>query len=194
MCKICVVVFALRRSVSFYSARVDTPRAPLCKGSCREATEGLCGTIFRVGKCIGEKVRGNDFAVESSGFDRTSAKWGQNGHGTFGRWAHREVCHYNPSVSFADSSPYTGEPLPRTASAPLATAQTAQQISNLSLCGIIRSPYSFFLTPHPYGHSCHRLRRRSAPPAAAGPGPGSGQLPSPGCRSPWPCRLSAGNF
>ena len=112
----------------------DTPRAPLCKGSCREATEGLCGTIFRLWKCIGKKVRGNDFAVESSGFDGTSAKWGQNGHGAFGRWAHREVCHYNPSVSFADSSPYTGEPLPRTASAPLATAQTAQQISNLSIC------------------------------------------------------------
>ena len=27
-----------------------------------------------------------------------------------------EVRHYNPSVSFADSSPYTGEPLTRTAS------------------------------------------------------------------------------
>ena len=94
----------------------DAARAPLCKGSCREATEGLCGTIFRLWKCIGKKVRGNDFAVESSGFDGTSAKWGQNGHGAFGRWAHREVCHYNPSVSFADSSPYTGEPLPHTAS------------------------------------------------------------------------------
>ena len=87
------------------------PRAPLCKGSCREATEGLCGTIFRVGKCIGEKVRQNDFAVESSGFNGTSAKWGQKGLGTFERWAHREVHHYNPSVSSADSSPYTGEPL-----------------------------------------------------------------------------------
>ena len=108
----------------------------MCKGSCREATEGLCGTIFRVGKCIGEKVLGNDFAVESTGFDGTSAKWGQNGHGTFGRWAHREVCYYNPSVSFADSSPYTGEPLPCTASAPLAAVQTALQIPNLSVhCG-----------------------------------------------------------
>ncbi len=27
-----------------------------------------------------------------------------------------EVRHYNPSVSFADSSPYTGEPLTHTAS------------------------------------------------------------------------------
>ena len=27
-----------------------------------------------------------------------------------------KVLHYNPSVSFADSSPYTGEPLTRTAS------------------------------------------------------------------------------
>ena len=27
-----------------------------------------------------------------------------------------EVRNYNPSVSFADSSPYTGEPLPRTTS------------------------------------------------------------------------------
>ena len=26
-----------------------------------------------------------------------------------------KVRHYNPSVSFADSSPYTGEPLMRTA-------------------------------------------------------------------------------
>ena len=106
----------------------DAPRAPLCKGSCREATEGLCGTNFRLWKCIGEKVRGNDFAVESSGFGSTSAKWGQNGHGTFGRWAHREVCHYNPSVSFADSSPYTGEPLPCTASTPHTVGQTVQQI------------------------------------------------------------------
>ena len=170
------------------------PGLPCVKGAVAKRLRDCAVQSFRLWKCIGEKVCGNDFAVESFGFDGTSAKWGQNGHGAFGRWAHREVCHYNPSVSFADSSPYSGEPLPRTASAPLATAQTAQQISNLSLCGIIRSPYSFFLTPHPYGHSCHRLRRRSAPPAAAGPGPGSGRLPSHECRSPWPCRLSAGNF
>ena len=94
----------------------DAARAPLCKGSCREATEGLCSTVLQFRKCFGETAGGNDFAVESSVFDGTSAKRGQNGHGTFGRWAHREVCHYNPSVSFADSSPYTGEPLPRTAS------------------------------------------------------------------------------
>ena len=50
------------------------PKAPLCKGSCREATEGLCGTVYRFRKCIGEKVRGNDFAAESSGFDGTWAK------------------------------------------------------------------------------------------------------------------------
>ena len=96
----------------------DAPRAPLCKGSCREATEGLCGTNFRLWKCIGEKVRGNDFAVESSGFGGTSAKWGQKGLCTFGRWAHRKVCHYNPSVSFADSSPYTGEPCPSSTTLP----------------------------------------------------------------------------
>ena len=78
MRKICVVVFALRRSVSFYSARVDTARAPLCKGSCREATEGLCGTVLRFGKCFGEKAYGNDFAVESSYSNDASAKQGQN--------------------------------------------------------------------------------------------------------------------
>ena len=89
----------------------DAARAPLCKGSCREATEGLCSTVLQFRKCFGEKAGGNDFAVESSVFDGTSAKRGQNGHGTFGRWAHREVHHYNPSVSFAASSPYTGEPL-----------------------------------------------------------------------------------
>ena len=92
------------------------PRAPLCKGSCREATEGLCGTVLQFRKCFGEKAYGNDFAVESSYFNDASAKRGQNGHCSFGRWAHREVHHYNPSVSYADSSPYTGEPLARTAS------------------------------------------------------------------------------
>ena len=122
------LVFAELFAEWYSGGKGDAARAPLCKGSCREATEGLCGTIFRLWKCIGEKVRGNDFTVESTGFDGTSAKWGQNGHGTFGRWAHREVCHYNPSVSFADSSPYTGEPLPCTASTPHTVGQTVQQI------------------------------------------------------------------
>ena len=44
-----------------------------------------------------------------------------------------EVYRYNPSVSFADSSPYTGEPLARTASTPRTTAKTPCQISNLSV-------------------------------------------------------------
>ncbi len=46
-----------------------------------------------------------------------------------------EVHHYNPSVSFADSSPYTGEPLARTAlsRAPL----------NKQLCKFPISQYAF---------------------------------------------------
>ena len=103
-------------------------RAPLCKGSCREATEGLCGTVLQFRMHFGEKAVGNDFAVESSYFNDASAKRGQNGHCSFGRWAHREVHHYNPSVSYADSSPYTGEPLTRPIFHPLTIHQTARQI------------------------------------------------------------------
>ena len=54
----------------------DAARAPLCKGSCREATEGLCSTTCRLKQWLGEKVRRNDFAVEFSRFDDASAKWG----------------------------------------------------------------------------------------------------------------------
>ena len=103
---ICRVVWAVVCDLMRYAAR-----APLCKGSCREATEGLCGTVLQFRMHFGEKAVGNDFAVESSYFNDASAKRGQNGHCSFGRWAHREVHHYNPSVSYADSSPYTGEPL-----------------------------------------------------------------------------------
>ena len=120
----------------------DAARAPLCKGSCRAATEGLCSTVLQFRKYFGEKVRGNDFAVESTGFDGTSAKWGQNGHGTFGRWAHREVRHYNPSVSFADSSPYTGEPLG--VQHPPAFHSTKPPNSNLPYCRVMQCFYSEF--------------------------------------------------
>ena len=114
-------------------------RAPLCKGSCRAATEGLCGRILRLGKCAGEKVRGIDFAVVSSGFDGTPAKWGQFGFGAFGRWAHRKVRHDNPSVSFAASSPYSGEPLACTASARVPFKENHQ----ISICGFAKGiPYS----------------------------------------------------
>ena len=58
----------------------DAARAPLCKGSCREATEGLCSTTCRLKQWFGEKVCRNDFAVEFSHFDDASAKWGQNGY------------------------------------------------------------------------------------------------------------------
>ena len=54
-------------------------KAPLCKGSWPVGPEGLCGTIYRFWKCIGEKVCGNDFAAESSGFDSTSPKKGTSG-------------------------------------------------------------------------------------------------------------------
>ena len=94
----------------------DAAKAPLCKGSWPGGPEGLCSTVLQFRKCFGEKAYGNDFAVESSYFNDASAKRGRNGHCSFGRWAHREVHHYNPSVSFADSSPYTGEPLAHTAS------------------------------------------------------------------------------
>ncbi len=58
----------------------DAARAPLCKGSCREATEGLCSTTSRLIQWFGEKVRRHNFAVELSDFDDASAKWGQNGY------------------------------------------------------------------------------------------------------------------
>ena len=41
-------------------------RAPLCKGSWREAPEGLCSTVIQFWKCFGKKAFGNDFAAESS--------------------------------------------------------------------------------------------------------------------------------
>ena len=112
-------------------------KAPLCKGSCREATEGLCSTVLQFRKCFGEKAYGNDFAAESSYFNDASAKRGQNGHCTFGRWAHREVHHYNPSVTSlrtGDSSPYTGEPLTRTASSRTPLYHTAVLIKYFLLC------------------------------------------------------------
>ena len=109
-------------------------RAPLCKGSCRAATEGLCGRILRLGKCAGEKVRGIDFAVVSSGFDGTPAKWGQFGFGAFGRWAHRKVRHDNPSVSFADGSPYTSGAFATFRIEQHTSKQTARQIP---ICRVI---------------------------------------------------------
>ena len=115
---------------------------PCVKGAVAKRLRDCAVQSFRLWKCIGEKVRGNDFAVESSGFGSTSAKWGQNGHGTFGRWAHREVCHYNPSVSFADSSPYTGEPLG--VQHPPAFHSTKPPNSNLPYCRVMQCFYSEF--------------------------------------------------
>ena len=58
---ICRAVWAVVRGWMWYATR-----APLCKGSWREAPEGLCSTVIQFWKCFGKKAFGNDFAAESS--------------------------------------------------------------------------------------------------------------------------------
>ena len=55
------VPFPTLRERSVYRSRYDgstragrAPKAPLCKGSCREATEGLCGEMFPIRLTFGE--------------------------------------------------------------------------------------------------------------------------------------------
>ena len=119
----------------------------------------MCSTVLQFRKCFGEKAYGNDFAVESSYFNDASAKRGQNGHCTFERWAHREVHHYNPSVSFADSSPCTGEPLPCTASA---RKPFTDQLYKFPICQTAIERYRAGQGIYDYANEVHDLAARPA--------------------------------
>ncbi len=49
-----MIVYCSKYDGSTWGRRA--PKAPLCKGSCREATEGLCGEMFPIRQTFGEYV------------------------------------------------------------------------------------------------------------------------------------------
>ena len=93
------------------------PKAPLCKGSWHgeAVTEGLCSRIFYTCIMSGEYRKCSSTAVLLFHFFLLYGEGGELGC-TFPHWTGQsfQCLLYSPSVSFADSSPYTGEPPSKT--------------------------------------------------------------------------------